>query len=250
MKRASKVKWVAPQPASGLLNKLRKVLKTEKDYDAVEKDMLLIEAAQVAEKIIFSRDENSREPLHFAAATADELRELRSISWLNPDFPENDDCISWMENGCPVENYCKLGYVDNDMREDLRRVIDRVSAWEGVEVQPHRFGGVEFLLGKVEIGHIHLDAGLVDIPFTRRTREALVSAEEAELHHILPESDWISFWLHDTQDVDPAIRLYRLSYLQKRFRRAPDDAAFQTELSALHFGAAITGSLTHPPEDE
>ena len=61
------------------------------------------------------------------------------------------------------------------MRDSAQRIIDIVSAWDGIEAQPHRFGGVEFALGKVEIGHIHPDMELVDIPFTKRTREALVS---------------------------------------------------------------------------
>src|SRR5438046_6879141 len=111
------------------------------------------------------------------------------------------------------------------MRELSQRVIEAVSVWDGITTQPHRFGGVEFNLGKVEVGHIHVGSGLVDIPFTRRTREALVAAGEAKPHHILPESGWISFWMRSAADVDQAIRLYRLSYLQKRFRRAPNDAA-------------------------
>src|SRR5215216_6503022 len=114
------------------------------------------------------------------------------------------------------------------MREDSQRVIEAVSAWEGITAQPHRFGGVESLLGKVEVGHIHVGSGLVDIPFTRRTREALVSAGDAELHHVLPESGWISYWMHNAADVDHAVKLFQLSYLHKRYRRQPD--ARQPEL--------------------
>ena len=36
-------------------------------------------------------------------------------------------------------------------------ITKAVSAWEGVTVQPHRFGGLEYVLGKREIGHIHGD---------------------------------------------------------------------------------------------
>lgn len=133
------------------------------------------------------------------------------------------------------------------MREDAQRVIDQVSAWEGVTAQPHRFGGVEFTLGSVEVGHIHVGSGLVDIPFTRRTREALVGAGEAELHHILPETGWISFWMRDPADVEQALRLYRLSYLHKRHRRSPE--ARQPELDALGFPSAVAASLTHDSEE-
>ncbi len=129
------------------------------------------------------------------------------------------------------------------MRESSQRIIDTVSAWEGVEAHPHRFGVVEFNLGKVEIGHVHIESGLVDIPFTRRTREALVSAGDAELHHILPESGWISYWMHSAADADHAIRLYRLSYLHKRYRREP--AARQPELDTLGFGSPVVTTLAN-----
>ncbi len=128
-----------------------------------------------------------------------------------------------------------------NMHKVSQRVIDAVSAWNGIEARPHRFGGVEFVLGNVEVGHIHVDSGLVDIPFTKRTREALVADGEAELHHILPESGWISFWMRGDQDVDQAVRLYRLSYLMKTYRR--DHAIPAAELDALHFSPAVIESL-------
>jgi hypothetical protein len=126
------------------------------------------------------------------------------------------------------------------MRDLSQRVIAAVSAWDGVTVQEHRFGGVEFNLGSIEIGHIHVDSGLVDIPFTRRIREALVSAGDADLHHILPETGWISYRIHGDQDLEHAVRLYRLSYLHKRYRREP--AARQPELNTLGFSPTVVAS--------
>ncbi|MAU09792.1 MAG: hypothetical protein CL607_08230 [Anaerolineaceae bacterium] len=99
-----------------------------------------------------------------------------------------------------------------------------ISQWEDVTVVSHRFGGIEFRLGKVEIGHVHRD-GLVDIPFTRAIREVVVAEMLAEPHHILPDTGWISFWVGRTGRVEQAIDLMRLSYLQKRSRREPAAAA-------------------------
>jgi hypothetical protein len=48
-------------------------------------------------------------------------------------------------------------------------ITKAATSWEGVAVQPHRFGGVEYVIGKREIGHIHGD-NLVDIPFPKRVR--------------------------------------------------------------------------------
>jgi hypothetical protein len=42
-----------------------------------------------------------------------------------------------------------------------------VTAWDGITAQPHRFGGLEYMLGTREIGHIHGDH-LVDIPFPKK----------------------------------------------------------------------------------
>ena len=60
-----------------------------------------------------------------------------------------------------------------------------VTAWAGVIVQAHRFGGVEYLLGEREIGHIHGDH-LVDIPFPKKVRDAIVLEKRAQPHHVLP----------------------------------------------------------------
>ena len=105
-------------------------------------------------------------------------------------------------------------------REMAEQVIAAVAGWEGVESAPHRFGGVEWRLGKVEIGHAH-DFGLVDIPYTRPIRDVLVRDGRAEPHHILPETGWISFYLREDADVERAIWLARLSYIHKGMRRLP-----------------------------
>jgi hypothetical protein len=86
-----------------------------------------------------------------------------------------------------------------------------VSAWEGVAQRPHRFGATAFHVGRIEVGHVHGDA-LVDIPFTRLVRDALVDAGEAEPHHFLPSSGWVSVVLRGPGDVDRAIRLLRRAY--------------------------------------
>ena len=45
-----------------------------------------------------------------------------------------------------------------------KSITEAVTSWTGVTTQPHRFGGVEYVIGKREVGHIHGDS-LVDIPF-------------------------------------------------------------------------------------
>lgn len=91
------------------------------------------------------------------------------------------------------------------------RITEAVTAWEGVTSQPHRFGGVEYVIGKREIGHIHADH-LVDIPFPKKVRDAVIAAGRAQPHHILPETGWVSFYLRQEPDVEQAIALLNKSY--------------------------------------
>jgi predicted DNA-binding protein (MmcQ/YjbR family) len=91
------------------------------------------------------------------------------------------------------------------------QITEAATSWTGVTVQPHRFGGVEYMIGRREIGHIHGDH-LVDIPFPKKVREEIVAAGRAQPHHILPETGWVSFYLRQESDVEQAIALLRESY--------------------------------------
>ena len=91
------------------------------------------------------------------------------------------------------------------------RIRREVGSWPGVEVAPHRFGGVEFRLGRRELGHTHGDS-LADLPFPVRVRQELVREGRAQPHHVLPESGWVSYRIRGEADVPGAIALFRLSY--------------------------------------
>ena len=90
-------------------------------------------------------------------------------------------------------------------------ITQTVTLWAGVTVEPHRFGGVEYVIGKREIGHIHGDH-LVDIPFPKKVRDEIVAAGRAQPHHILPETGWVSFYIREENDVQKAISLLHESY--------------------------------------
>jgi hypothetical protein len=98
-----------------------------------------------------------------------------------------------------------------DASRIAERVAAAVTAWPGVERAPHRFGGVEFRVGRRELGHLHGDR-LVDLPFPRAVRDELVADGRAQPHHVLPDSGWVSLWIESPDDVERAIGLFRLSY--------------------------------------
>lgn len=91
------------------------------------------------------------------------------------------------------------------------QITTAVTSWLGVTAQPHRFGGVEYVIGKRELGHIHGDH-LVDIPFPKKVRDVVIAAGRAQPHHILPETGWVSFYLRQESDVEQAIALLKESY--------------------------------------
>jgi len=98
------------------------------------------------------------------------------------------------------------------MSETIAQQIEReVASWDGVVVNPHRFGGIEFKVGRREIGHLH-GSRLADIPFPVSVREQLVAEGTAERHHVLPESGWISYRIRSERDVPTVVKLFRLSY--------------------------------------
>src|SRR5579872_7506723 len=100
------------------------------------------------------------------------------------------------------------------------RIIAAVHGWQEVEIRPHRYGGLEFRLGKRALAHIHGNA-LVDIPFPKAVRNEIVAAGDAEPHHILPNSGWVSVFLRANEDVDRAIGLLERSFqLAAAHRRA------------------------------
>lgn len=72
----------------------------------VTKDMHLIESARMADEIIASRD-NVRQHFHAAAI---HIEELQSIVWVNPTV-EAEDCIVWLRQSAPADDFRKLSYV-------------------------------------------------------------------------------------------------------------------------------------------
>ncbi|HXP49282.1 MAG TPA: luciferase family protein, partial [Bacteroidia bacterium] len=76
---------------------------------------------------------------------------------------------------------------------------------------PNRFGGIEILVDKNEMGHLHGER-LADLPFPLKIKERLVRSGQALPHHIYPESGWISYWIRNSGDIPAVIDLFKLQY--------------------------------------
>ena len=100
----------------------------------------------------------------------------------------------------------------------LAQIQREVGSWDGVTWHPHRYGGIEFRLGRRELGHLH-GSRLADLPFPVAVRNELIASGSAEPHHILPNSGWVSRSIRGHADADRVIELFRMNYERPWLRR-------------------------------
>jgi hypothetical protein len=102
--------------------------------------------------------------------------------------------------------------VKRTVAANLHDAIAReVASWPGVTVGRHRFGGTEFRVGHRELGHLH-GSRLADLPFPLLVRNELVESGRAEIHHVFPDSGWVTCRLQDPADVARVVALFRMNY--------------------------------------
>ena len=127
--------------------------------------------------------------------------------------------------------------------KDLERLEQEVASWAGVSVHPHRFGGREFQLGAAEIGHIH-PGGILDIPFPRSIRDALLAEGLASEHHWVPNSGWTTFRIRTEENFRHALWLLRLSYLRYALKSASNPRhLLEQKNERLHLSPRLTSLL-------
>jgi hypothetical protein len=91
------------------------------------------------------------------------------------------------------------------------RIARGLLRWPGTSSQPHRFGGVEFRYAGHELGHLH-GSRQANLPFPVRVREELVASGRASRRHILPQTGWVTYYIHGEDDVAPVDALFRLNF--------------------------------------
>jgi hypothetical protein len=127
--------------------------------------------------------------------------------------------------------------------EHLAKLEAEVSVWPNISVHPHRFGGREFRFQDAEVGHVHL-GGVVDIPFPRSMRDALLAEGLAEEHPWVPNSGWVSFRIRGGQDLNHALWLLRLSLVRYLLKAASDPRQLlEKESKALQLSPRLQSLL-------
>ncbi len=125
----------------------------------------------------------------------------------------------------------------------LKALEAEVSVWPHISVYSQRFGGREFLFNKAEVGHMHT-GGIVDIPFPRSVRDALLADGLAEEHRWVPKSVWVTFRMRSEKDLAHALWLMRLSYLRYVLKTITDPRKlFEQESERLHLSPRFKSLL-------
>ncbi|MGE5326418.1 MAG: luciferase family protein [Deltaproteobacteria bacterium] len=89
-------------------------------------------------------------------------------------------------------------------------MVREIASWASVSVHEHRFGGVEFRLGRRELGHLH--PRFADLPFPRHVRDELIAQGRARPHHVLPDSGWVTVPMRTARDIVNVTELFRQNY--------------------------------------
>jgi hypothetical protein len=129
------------------------------------------------------------------------------------------------------------------MLSTVKKLKETVSSWPHVSVHPHQFQASEFRFNKAEIGHIHA-SGTLDIPFPRAIHDVLIEEHLAQQHRWVPDSGWITFEVKSDNDLDPALRLLRLSWLRYALKSEPDPThLLQLEIRQLHLSPKLASLI-------
>ena len=98
----------------------------------------------------------------------------------------------------------KLSEISDKLHQELL-------SWLGVTIHNHHFGGIEFRINEREMGYLHGDK-LADLPFPKDVGKKLIAECKASLHHFIPQSGWISYYIKGIDDIHSAIELFQMQY--------------------------------------
>ncbi len=98
-----------------------------------------------------------------------------------------------------------------------KELIEKLERFPGLEDRPSKVAGGSaiFYKGK-EIAHFHND-NEIDVRLTRKVirKEGLSHQTDSKIHkHRSPSSEWIEIRFHKSNEVDEAVRLFKLALEQ------------------------------------
>jgi hypothetical protein len=98
-----------------------------------------------------------------------------------------------------------------DRTRPSQTLVEKVTSWPGITRELGRFGSTVYRYGHREIGHVH-GSSHADLPFPKATRDRLLADGQAQAHHFLPDSGWVTIPLGPEGGIDRALSAFRLNY--------------------------------------
>ena len=86
----------------------------------------------------------------------------------------------------------------------MEALFEELRTWPGVTWRLHRFGGIEWRRGTVELGHLHGN-GVLDVLLpSREAAERAIRAGRASEHHTHPRTAWVSVPIRSDAEIEQA----------------------------------------------
>jgi hypothetical protein len=85
---------------------------------------------------------------------------------------------------------------------------------------------------------------VADLPFPVRMREELAESGKAQLHHVLPQTGWVSYYLSGEEDVAGTLDLLKKNYDRLTARKSAGTAS-----QAGHRGASDISEVADPGKE-
>ncbi len=101
MRSRRRIHFVEPEGDGGCRVQLEELVADEYQMHRMDKDMHLVEAALISDRLIASRDESVRSDFRMFAC---DIRALSTLTWVNPCVPE-DEAMDWLKAGAPSERH-------------------------------------------------------------------------------------------------------------------------------------------------
>ena len=99
--------------------------------------------------------------------------------------------------------------------QQMIEVVKWVKKLPNIKSKYHKYGGLEFQINGKEICHIHGD-GLTDVLLNRECAEKLILNTEAEEHHVIKNSGWISYQINNNTITSELTQIIQRAYDLKK----------------------------------
>jgi len=86
-----------------------------------------------------------------------------------------------------------------------------IESLPGVSSGPHRFGGLEYTVDRLEFMHFHGQTHL-DIRLSKTDQAEVLASDKAEPHLFAPQAGWVTLRIKSGEDVSRAMEVIKLAY--------------------------------------